>query len=322
MNDKLLIIFNTCGLGSETIDYYRGALDSIYSQTFQDFDITVASCLHPKEVRDELQRIYPKIDIDAVDDKIPIHYAMNHAVKETLKHRPDNYFAFCYFEAGAVLTQNDDLQKLVDVLKSDPDIGILFPSTNHDSGINLHFGLGSHRADTSQDHKLFGDNDIFYIPIGKAINMHIGIYNRCIYDYYNKLQCDIFKAHTLESTFTFLTGAIHKKWALYRDVMIEHRKLGTIDSICFDPYEWKRLGNQNWNHPYIIPDIIERLAPGIEYGIGYEENVPVIEHDESKWDGYYAKDERLAPFLKKALFLSEEELPHDSIKSTWIQGKR
>lgn len=321
--DKLLIVFNTCGVsGLETIDYYKEALDSIYNQSFQDFDITIASCLHPESIRNELQKLYPKIDIYCIDQKFPIHTSFNHAIIETLKHRHNNYFGYTYFEAGAVFTKNNDLQLLVNYVKS-PNAGIVVPQSDHDTGLHLFFGIGSNNNDTSQNDKLFRGNLYFKFPPGKATNLHVAIYSRRLFDYYGKLQPDIFRTHTMESTLSFMCGALKTDWLMLRDSKIHHRKLNSIDSICFNPYEWKRQGNQNWNDPYIISDILDRLLPSLEFGGGYEECESIMMHDESKWDeNFYCLDNRLAPFYKENLFLTEKELPHDSINAHFMKGER
>lgn len=317
---KLLIVFNTCGLGKETIGYYKEALDSIYKQKNVDFDITVASCLHPQSVREELQALYPKISIYAIDQKFPIHASFNHAIIETLKHRPNDYDGFVYFEAGAVLEGENDLMSLASYLWHTN--GIITPLSAHDNGLNLFFGINKNNNDISEVDKLFRGCLYYAFPPGKAANLHVAVYNRKLFDYYGKLQPDIFRTHTMESTLSFMCGAVDMNWLMLRDVRIQHRKLDTIDSICFDPYEWRRQGNNNWNDPYIIPDIIDRLLPGCQYGMGYEECSQIIMHDEDKWDeDYRCKDKRLAPFLKKNLFLQEHELPHESIKAFWMEGK-
>jgi hypothetical protein len=323
---KLLIVFNTCGLGLETIPYYKEALDSIYTQKAVDFDITIASCLHPEEIRQELQKLYPKIDIYAIDQKLPIHASFNHAIIETLKHRPNDYDGYVYFEAGAVLETPTSLSVLAAYLpnqNSKQRAGIIVPVSPHDNGLNLFFGINQSNNDISEIDKLFKGNCWFVFPPGMATNLHVAVYSRQLFDYYGKLQPDIFTAHTMESTLSFMCGALKTQWLMIKDVKIQHRKLNTIDSICFDPYEWKRQGNQNWNHPFIIPDIIDRLLPSLEYGGGYEECSQVMMHDESKWDeNYYCLDDRLAPFYKENLFLQESELPHESIKAHFMMGER
>lgn len=321
--DRLLIIFNTCGVSKlETIDYYKVALDSIFNQNFKEVDVTIASCLHDQGIREELQRLYPQVDIYCIDEPFPIHASFNHAILETLKHRPNNYFGYTYFEAGAVLTKDTDLGILSGYAKS-PDAGIVVGVSPHDNGINLAFGINKNNNDISEIDKLFRRKLYYSFPPDKFTNLHLAIYTRKLFDYYGKLQPDIFKSHGMESSLSCLCGAIKTQWLMIRDVIVEHRKLNSQDSICFNPYQWQDLGNYNWNHPFVCEDIIERLLPGYELGLGYAAAQGIMPHDETKWDeNHYALDNRLAPFLKKALFLSEEELPHDSIKSTWMEGKR
>lgn len=321
--NKLLIVFNTCGVsGLETLDYYKEALDSVYNQSFQDFDITVASCLHKEEERIALQKAYPELDIYCINQPLPIHASFNHSIIETLRHRPNDYLGYMYLEAGVVFPRTDDIKILVETLQNNKDIGLIIPVSPHDNGLNQYFGINEGNNDISEIDKLFQGEDIYYFPPGMASNLHSAIYSRELFDYYGKLQPDVLASHCMESLLSCMCGAIKKKWAMTKKVMINHRKLNSIDSICFDPYTRRQTGAQPWEHGFMIDSVIERFLPGIELGLCYEACAGIIPPDPDLWDGYNAKDDRLAPFLKKALFLSEEELPHDSIKSHFMLGKR
>lgn len=323
MNNKLLIIFNSCGVsGLETLEYYKEALDSVYAQEGVSFDITVASCLHKEEERKALQAAYPQLDIYCIDQKLPIHAAFNHAILETLKHRPNDYLGYMYLECGVVFQTKDDIKTLVEILQADKDIGLIVPLSPHDNGLHQYFGINKGNNDISEIDKLFQGEDIYYFPPGMATNLHSCIYSRELFDYYGKLQPDLLASHCMEGLLTSLAGAIHKKWAMTKKVTITHRKLNSIDSICFDPYTRRQTGAQPWEHGYLIDSVIERLLPGYSLGLSYESCADIMPPDLDLWDGYYAKDDRLAPFLKKALFLSEDELPHDSIASHYMKGQR
>lgn len=319
--NKLLVIFNTVGIGAETIPYYIDALNGIYKQKGINFDVTIASCLHDELTRKELQRLYPKVDIYAIDQKLPIHASFNHAILETLRHRSNDYTGYVYHEAGIVLEKEDDLATLASYLSD--EVGLIVGVSPHDNGLNQYFGINKGNNDVSEIDKLFQGKDIYYFPPGFATNLHCAIYSRKLFDYYGKLQPDLLASHCMESLLTSLCGAINTKWAMTNKVILNHRKLNTIDSICFDPYSRRKDGHQPWEHGFMIESVMDRLLPGCELGLSYEACAGIMPPDLDKWDeNGFALDNRLAPFLKKALFLSEEELPHNSIKSHFMMGTR
>jgi hypothetical protein len=163
------------------------------------------------------------------------------------------------------------------------------------------------------------ETDHFCINIGRTANMHVILFDKVIYETFNnKVIPDIFASHCTETTYSYLTAALGKKYVVHnKDIMLGHigfadgHSVGFINEIQYnDSIAWKHLFKSS------IP-AEERLlsAEAKASGFGYEAHRGLLPHDESMYDENenHIEPEKLLGFLKKAIYLSDDEFNYKTI---------
>lgn len=316
--NKLLVIYNTCGLsGRDNTEYYITALSTILNQKFDGMKIVMSDCMgHPIVRRNIVQCFGNHLSYNFIDEILPVNVTFNHAILKGIQQFGE-FEGYLYIDSGIWFTHNRQIQTLYALFKSGP-YGIVSARVNDDSGVFVNFGFGEHEGDQSQEYKLFENGD-FIIPIGKAINCHTTLYSNSVLQYYGKLQPDIFAGWCGESTWSFLCAAIKHKWVISKDVIVGHNQGVDGQSSGFNPQIWQISRNNPVDHPFRIPSIIDVMKKGQKYGLGYEEAQNVVMHDPTQYDeeGYCINDQ-LKQYIKDNLFLPPSLLDYDRIKHTWI----
>lgn len=317
---KLLIVYNTCGIsGRENIEYYLESLESILNQDFDDFEIVVSSCLNSKLTIDILKSTFKnKISINWIKEKVPVNVSFNKTVLDSIK-RFGEFEGYLYIDSGCNFNNDRQLFKKMYNLFKSGQYGMVSARTNTDTGYNIWFNIGNHDNDVESHDKFFNENGNFIIPLGKAVNLHVQIFSNSLVKAYGKPYTDIFAGQCSESVFSFKNAAIKEKWIVLADSKVEHNIGMDVASVGFLPFLWKQKTNRpTWDHPFIIPSIIDRINDGIKYGLGYEELQSIVLHDKSKFDenGYSISD-NLKNYIKENLFLKKEEFDYNDIDSEW-----
>ena len=315
--NKLLVVFNTCGIKRENPDQYIRGIRSLLDQDLDNFRVVVSSCLNSDSGRRYLiDNLGDSVSYNFIDETLPINVTFNHSC---LKGREEfgDYEGYVYVDSGITLKTQSDLSNLYNLFKRD-DYGMVSGRTDSDSGYSLWFGLGEGLWDTSEDHKLFDGGD-FVIPVGKTVNLHFQIFGKKLIDYYNFLMPDIYAGYCTESVFSFLCAALDTKFAVSKDVIVEHIHQMDIGSSGFDPLQWQRDGGKSYEHPFLVDSIIDIANKGHEFGFGYEECEDILMHDPDKFDeNGYAKDDRLKDFIRDTQFVGNMGLmDYDKVNHTW-----
>lgn len=297
----LAVIFNTCGIRGEHPEQYAEAIDRILKQDFTDFKLIISSCLNTSACSDYLKnRFGDKILINKIQERLPVNVTFNHScllARETY----GEFEGYLYVDSGIFLKTSKDLGNLYDLFKSD-DYGMVAAQVDSDGGYHQWFGLGQDERDHSTNH-LFFENGDFVIPIGKTVNLHCQIFSKKLFDYYGYLFPDIYAGYCSESVFSFLCAALHTKYVLSKDVVVSHIHGLDGGSSGFDPIAWKRSGKETYEHPFMVESVVAIAKQGQEFGFGYEECQNIVNHISDKFDGYFAKDDRLKDFIRDTQFI-------------------
>ncbi len=318
VDNKLLVVYNTCGIsGRENVKFYTSALNSILAQQFDGMRVVISDCLSSEKTRNTLKYVYGNdISYNFIDEKLPVNVTFNHSVLEGVK-KFGEFEGYLYVDSGVHFVHNKQIQLLYNLVKSDP-YGMVSARVDQDSGYGLVFGFGKFEGDTSEDYKLFENGD-FVIPIGKGVNLHAQIFSNSIYKEYGRVWTDIFSSWCSESVFSFICAAIKQKYVISKDVIVSHHQNVDGQSSGFSPQEWKIHGKDTFDHPFLIPSIIDVMKAGQKHGLGYEECQNVVMHDSSHYDeNGYCKSDNLKKYIKNFLYLPKNLLDYDRIKSTWI----
>jgi len=309
--NKLLVTFNTCGIsGKENTDHYIKVIHQLLDQDFDDYRIVLSSCLNSDQTRKQLEQEFSNaISYNYIDEVLPIVVTFNDTVLESVKNY-GNFEGYLYVESGLDFISNKYiLQELYDCMKLGP-YSIVSGMIDTDNGY--------------KEHNLDITNTCGYvkIPIGKAVNGHIHIFSNQILQYYNRCWPDIFGSHSNESVFTFLASALKTNWVLCTKSLIHHIEEMDGPSSGFSPLKWVQQGGQTYNHPFIIPSILDRLVTyeNWKFGLGYEEYRSIMMHrpDQFNENGFCVNDQ-LKEICKTKLFLQPNEFNYNNINHQYIK---
>ena len=311
MKNKLLVTFNICGIsGKENYIHYIKVIHQLLDQKFKGFRIVLSSCLNTNIIRNILYKEFDNsISYNFIDDVLPVVVTFNDTVRESIKNH-GRFESYLYIESGLDFENNKlILQQLYNMMKAGPH-SIVSGMVDTDAGYEAH------------DLDINKEEGFFIIPVGKAVNGHITLFGDKLVSYYGKCFPDIFAGYCSESVYSFLSAALKTKWVLCTKSIIKHYKEMDNRSSGFDIHGWVRSGNQTYDHPFIIPSIINRICTqeNWEVGLGYEEFRKIMIHKQDQFDknGFCIND-KLKEICKTKLFLQKNEFDYDKINHKYIK---
>ena len=311
---KMLVVYNTCGIKNNNTDWYIECINSFLDQDFDDYRIVLSSCLNSPEC---FSKVY-----DTFGNKISYCYhAEPHTVNITFNKTVQecvNLFgefeSYLYVDSGCTFgEQKDVLSKTYNSFKNN-DYGMLSLQVDTDTGFDQ-IGL-EHEAGHVQIKE-----DNFIVPLGKACNAHVILYsNDFLKTFNNKIWPDVFAAYCTESTFSFLCSAIKKRWAILKNIEIEHQK--SVDGASCSVPHWSPVHHNPWNNLLCGRDAREFINDPEAHasGLGYEECNDIMNHNPDAYDedGFPKEPEKLIENINKYFFLNSEELDYDKIKHKFV----
>lgn len=311
----LLVVFNTCGITRENPVEYADHIRTILNQSC-NFTLAVSACCNSDDCREYVLEntksglVEPEqILYNDIRQILPVSITFNHTVKTAIK-KYGEFANYMFIDSGISLSSNDDLLSLLDL--HGRGYGMTSARTDEDTGINDWFGV-SERGD-----ELFSNHLI--IPVGKAINLHAQIFSGDMYKTYGNILPDIFAGQCMESTFSFLCAALKKKWVVHKDIILRHKTGMDGPSSGFSPAKWVSNGKKRWDHLFGTDEsILDIIARGYEYGMGYEENQKIVVHRDECFEDNLCKNDELAKFIRDNLYL-QSKFDYNSIESEVTNG--
>lgn len=318
MNDKLLIVYNICGIsGREDVNYYVDCLESLLNQTDNKNKIAISGCLNRQAVKEYLrERFQGRVIFNFIDEKLPVNVTFNRTVQRCVQEY-GHFKGYLYVDSGINLAHDLYAIQKLSSIHNEGKYAMVASRTDTDAGTFLWFNKGKDHYDESGQEVLFKDKHL-EIPIGKTVNLHCQIFdNELFLNFDNRLMPDIFASYCTESVFSYLCAAIGKKFIVSKNVIARHVVGMDGASSGFSP---KENSFPPWQHTFIAPapDTILNLISNPEAkesGLGYEECQNILPHDPSKYneDGSCKDPERLKKFIKDNLFLNELYLNYKNI---------
>ena len=317
---KVLVIYNISGHRSHPASqpaqesaegYYKGANNSVLSQDFDEFHVDVSSHMSTPGVRGDLSTTYKdRVSFNWVNCIVPLGVTFNHSVALATKSfgMPD---CVLYLDSGVQLRldnndrfkNNEILRALYDIYKS--GLYAMVAGNSSDNGYT-HWELYKHTRT---------EKEIFVLPIGKAVNMHIQLFSSELIKAYGRILPDIFAADASESVFNYLCAAIKRKFAVAPHLKVAHNPLDGASS-----------GFGRGNHLFRSKLTIDEIYKlGKQYGFGFNEcynnnrNPLQWPHDDSLYDadGFPIHAEELRDFLKNHLFLKDDVFEYNKMPYSW-----
>jgi len=294
---KMLVVYNICELaGRENWNYYLPAIHNIVNQKFDNFKIAISGCRVSNATKEKLKSTFgSELVYNWIQDVLPLNTTFNHTVRKCFDLY-GNFDCVTYIDSGVNLGSENPyvLQSMWERYLTGNYGMVAYP-------VDTDMGLDQWRI------KLPKGVDM-EIPLGRAINLHLQLFGKEIYQAYDrKILPDIFASDTSESIFTFMCAAIGKKWVLCHNKSVRHRQGVDGPSVGFRN---KRplLFNTSKN-------INQICAEGEPVGFGYEECRPVLKHNSSFYenDGTHKNPQILKEFIKNKCFIENGDKFYQSV---------
>ena len=312
--NKLLIVFNTCGINRENPFTYSNHIRTILGQNSKDFHLAISSCMNSNECMSFLSDQFGnRISYNQINDKLPISVTFNDTVDQC-RNAFGEFENYMYVDSGIDFSSSDSvIADLLSLHESGP-YAMTAARTDDDMGLNDWFG-----TDMKGD-SIFSNGHLI-IPVGRAVNLHVQIFSNELVNTYNRPLPDIFAGQCMESIFSFMCAALNKKWVVHKNIVLNHKTGMDGPSSGFSPAQWTMSGKPRWDHLFSTNEsIIDIIKRGYEYGMGYEELQNIIIHDHSKYDknGYSLSGE-LKNYIRDNLYLNKNQFDYSKINRNFKQ---
>lgn len=311
---KILVVYNTCGIKCDNTDWYIKCINGLLNQDFDDYKVVLSSCLNRPESFKKIYNTFGKrISYCYHAEPHTVNITFNKTVQECVKEFGE-FESYLYVDSGCTFgDQKNILAESYKSLKAN-DYGMLSLQVDTDTGFDQ---VGFEHEPSEAQIK----EENFIIPLGKACNAHVILYsNEFLKAFNNKIWPDVFAAYCTESTFSFQCAALGKRWAILKDIVIEHQK--SVDGASSSVPHWSPVHHNPWNNLLCGRDARDFIndPQAIEAGLGYEECNEIMMHDPTKYDeDSFSKDpENLIRMINKYFFLSKEEVDYDTMKYKFI----
>ena len=307
--DKFLIVYNTCELQKNNLFWYVDCLNNLLNQDYDNFQIVISGCKLTGATKSALQKHFgKKVMYNYMDEIYPVNITFNKTVIEA-KKRCGPYDGYIYVDSGVNTRNQTNCLQEINKRSQTGEYGMLSLQSSNDNGYPLLIGL-------PDSHFFMGDD--YIVKPGQGCNLHFQYFNSKLLKFYERLMPDIFLAFCTESVFSFMNSALHLKWAILKDIILEHFKSIDGATAGFDHFGPK---GKYWDNLYgglNIDDIIkDPLA--IKYGLGYNEHEKTMLHDFNAYDVHgFAKYDELKHLIKDKLFLKKTMLDYDNIECEFI----
>ncbi len=255
--------------------------------------------------------------LNVTHQALPVNTSFNHTCIQATQKRGESYDGYLYCASDINMPNSHVINKIA-YAHVNNNSAITHGMVNNDDGLGDWFG--------SKDRKVILDqlqNNDFSIPIGKTMNLHCAMFDKSIFDNYNKLMPDIFASSSTESVFYYICVSLNKKYYICstKDFILSHQGMLDGRSHCFRSNYNNR---ESWKHMFRAKLEAKKKffsKEAKDVGIGYEEIHGILPHDKTKFDseGMSINAEALRKYIKYNLYLGSDELNYDAISHDFIE---
>tara|TARA_R100000808_G_C2149493_1_gene157899 strand:+ start:1855 stop:2814 length:960 start_codon:yes stop_codon:yes gene_type:complete len=315
--NKILLVYNTCGIKRDNTDWYIECLEGFLRQKFDGFRVVLSSCLNsPRCFKTIAKRFGNRISYCYHQEPHTVNITFNKTVQECVKEFGE-FEQYVYVDSGCHFGDNPDVLSMAYESMKKNNYGMLSLQVDTDEALQA---IDPTLKYESKEIQITGEDLI--IPLGKACNGHVIFHsNEFLKNYNNKIWPDVFAAYCTESTFTFLCSAMGKKWAILKDLKIEHRKAvdGPSSSV---PHISAKYRNP-WNNLLYGRNALDFVhdKDASDAGMGYEECNNVMMHNKDAYDENELplNPDSLKKNINKYFFLNKGDLDYNNIKCRFIK---
>ena len=138
--NKILVIYNTCGIKNNNTDWYVKCISSLLDQDFNDYKVVLSSCLNTTECISKIQTVFgTKIDYSLHKQPYTVNITFNKAVRDCVK-KYGEFDSYLYVDSGCCFENSVDLiSKLYKSLKRKEDVknGIVYAQVDTDEALQV-----------------------------------------------------------------------------------------------------------------------------------------------------------------------------------------
>ena len=312
---RILVIYNICGIKFNNLEMWSNHLQDILNQEYSNFTVAVSGCIVSDESKAELEKLKEKhsnVVFNWIEDKLPVNVTFNHTA-QVCTEQLGEFDGYLYVASDVKFGSDTKVIEKLAYLHQNSNSAMTYALVDNDHGLDGWY------SDVWSDLDKMLETDHFCINIGRTANMHVILFDKVIYNTFNnKIVPDIFATHCTETTYSYLTAALSKKYVVHnKTVMLGHigfadgHSVGFINEIQYnDNLAWKHLFRSKISAEERLLNDEAKAS-----GFGYEAHRGLLAHDESMYDENenHIEPEKLLGFLKKAIYLSEDEFDYKTI---------
>ena len=315
MKNKILVVFNTCGIRSGDnirARAYVQTLNNIVAQQFDGFQVVLSSCLNSQTcINTVAGHLRDRISYNLIHENLPVAITFNHSVRNMV-NRFGEFDIYMYVDSGMTFEEGDNiLQNIYDV-HIQSQAGITSTRIVNDYSHPNQIDALNTLHQSSNDRWLT-------LPMGFGLNGHVHTWDNTIYQAYDKrILPDVFSYHCQESIYTYMAAGIGRRYVVINGFQMNHfisldgESSGTY-LMGLDPRK------PHWNYTFrnirdmtkVISDPEAKLC-----GFGYEEVEAILPHNPECYDnqGNCKDPNRLKEFIRKNVFLSAIEFDYKTVQ--------
>lgn len=312
---RILVIYNICGIKFNNLEMWSNHLQDILNQEYSDFTVAVSGCVVSNESKIELEKLKSKYDnivFNWIEDKLPVNVTFNHTA-QVCAEQLGEFDGYLYIASDVKFGSDIKVIEKLAYLHQNSNSALTYALVDNDHGLDAIY------ADVWSELDKMLETDHFCINIGRTANMHVILFDKSVYKTFNnKIIPDIFATHCTETTYSYIAASLGKKYVVHnKDVMLHHIGFADGHSVGF-------IGEINYNDDLAWKHLFRSKIPAAERllndeakssGFGYVEGKGLLPHDESMYDENenHIEPEKLLGFLKKAIYLSDDEFNYKTI---------
>lgn len=320
MNRKLLLVYNTYG-GLNQIPYYIDSIRSLMYQGIMDdsdnYKIAVSACCPSQMWEIQVENTFHDlISVNKVYDNVPVSVSFNDTVDKMVSHFGE-FSNYLYIDSGINFWDPsgrfDALEALLQVHEQGG-----YAMTN--AMISNDMGFESWNIQLKPD-------EDFIFPVGQTTNLHAAIFSKEWKDAYKRILPCRFASHCMESVFSQMAAAIHKKNCLTQKVNLFHCHSmdgASSGSRAIDPDRTPMsttfpIGGL-WFKTKKTVDEMHR--EGYDIGFSIEECAEYWKHNPDAYDeNGFAKSPLLKEFYAREVYLSKEDFDYSKMQTQFKPGR-
>lgn len=310
MENKVLLVYNTCGIRGDNTEHYIKCIKTFLKQKFDGFKIVLSSCKNSTECIKQLYAEFGDEISYCLTPKLhTVNITFNNAVRKSVTKFGD-FDSYMYVDSGCWFEDDDIIQKAHDCLRSGP-YGIVAVQVDNDEALNV---LDPKFVHSTEKIQITGAD--YIIPVGQSINQHVHLFSSEVYKNCNdKIEPDVFAAHCSESVFNYIAAAASQRWVIMADKQVSHHR--SIDGASSGFSHHSTIHGSRWNNLLYGRDATDFIndSEALEAGVGYEECNNIMNHNPAAYDetGFAKYPDKLLEKVNQYFFLTDEELNYDEI---------